>query len=59
MTDRCLGIRPFRIIRGIDALEGSPLLDIKPYIPRFDYHRNAGSGWVARVKNRRKPKGRE
>ncbi|MCG2680524.1 MAG: tRNA (N6-threonylcarbamoyladenosine(37)-N6)-methyltransferase TrmO [Kiritimatiellae bacterium] len=47
------------IVSGIDVLDGTPLLDIKPYIPRFDCHRNASNGWVSHVKNRRKPKGRE
>ena len=24
------------IVRGLDAVEGTPVLDIKPYVPRFD-----------------------
>lgn len=28
-------------VRGIDALEGSPIIDIKPYIPRLDSVPNA------------------
>ena len=47
------------IVSGIDVLDGTPLLDIKPYIPRFDHQRNAGNGWVTGLKSRRKPKGRE
>jgi len=47
------------IVSGIDVLDRTPLLDIKPYIPRFDYHRNASNGWVSGRKNRPKPKGRE
>ena len=32
-------------IQGIDILDGTPLLDIKPYVPQFD-HRNACKiGW--------------
>jgi len=33
----------------IDVLDGTPLLDIKPYVPRFDIRRAAHSGWQARV----------
>jgi tRNA-Thr(GGU) m(6)t(6)A37 methyltransferase TsaA len=29
------------IVRGLDALEGSPIIDIKPYIPRADSIPNA------------------
>ncbi|MHA2075587.1 MAG: TrmO family methyltransferase domain-containing protein, partial [Candidatus Hodarchaeales archaeon] len=32
-------------IKGIDVLDKTPLLDIKPYIPQFD-HREAKSGWI-------------
>jgi tRNA (adenine37-N6)-methyltransferase len=32
-------------IQGVDILDGTPLLDIKPYVPQFD-HRNACKiGW--------------
>jgi tRNA-Thr(GGU) m(6)t(6)A37 methyltransferase TsaA len=34
------------VVRGIDLLEGTPVLDIKPYIPAFDRIETAGSGWV-------------
>lgn len=33
-------------IRGVDVLDGTPLLDIKPYVPRFDAHPDAQSGWL-------------
>ncbi len=32
-------------ISDVDILDGTPLLDIKPYVARFD-HRDADSGWV-------------
>jgi len=32
-------------IRNVDILNGTPLLDIKPYVPEFDVHANASSGW--------------
>jgi tRNA-Thr(GGU) m(6)t(6)A37 methyltransferase TsaA len=33
-------------VRGIDILDGTPLLDIKPYIFQFDHRTNVRSGWV-------------
>lgn len=33
-------------IRGVDVLDGTPLLDIKPYIPAFDEIENARTGWM-------------
>ena len=33
-------------IEGVDVLEGTPLLDIKPYIPEFDSATNVTIGWV-------------
>jgi tRNA-Thr(GGU) m(6)t(6)A37 methyltransferase TsaA len=33
-------------VRGIDVLEGTPVLDIKPYLPHFDCRPEAGSGWL-------------
>jgi tRNA (adenine37-N6)-methyltransferase len=35
-------------IEGIDMLDGSPLLDIKPYVPEFDIRENAQIGWYGR-----------
>lgn len=29
------------IVKGLDALDGTPVLDIKPYIPNFDSYSNA------------------
>ncbi len=33
-------------VKGIDLLDGTPVLDIKPYIPAFDSIPDAVSGWV-------------
>jgi tRNA (adenine37-N6)-methyltransferase len=33
------------IIEGVDVLDGTPLLDIKPYIPDFDYRPAGRIGW--------------
>ena len=33
-------------IEGIDVLDGTPLLDIKPYIEKFDAVKESRSGWM-------------
>lgn len=33
-------------VRGIDLLDGTPILDIKPYLPMVDAWPNAGHGWL-------------
>jgi tRNA-Thr(GGU) m(6)t(6)A37 methyltransferase TsaA len=33
-------------IRGADVIDGTPLLDIKPYVEAFDYIQNSRSGWL-------------
>ena len=33
-------------IRGIDIIDGTPLLDIKPYVPEFDAFRVERIGWL-------------
>ena len=33
-------------IKGIDVLDGTPLLDIKPYVPEFDAVRKTRIGWL-------------
>jgi tRNA-Thr(GGU) m(6)t(6)A37 methyltransferase TsaA len=30
----------------VDIVDGTPLLDIKPYVPRFDAYPNARAGWL-------------
>lgn len=32
-------------VQGIDVLDGTPLLDIKPYVPDFDVKTDARAGW--------------
>ena len=34
------------VVRGIDVLDGTPLLDIKPYIEKFDGVQKSCSGWL-------------
>ena len=44
---RVLGIDEGQIsVEGVDLLDGTPVLDIKPYIPEFDSVTDATSGWV-------------
>jgi len=46
-------------VKGIDILDQSPLIDIKPYVPKFDLIVNASNGWIEGKELRDKPKGRE
>jgi tRNA-Thr(GGU) m(6)t(6)A37 methyltransferase TsaA len=34
-------------IRDVDIVDGTPVLDIKPYVPQFDIRTEATSGWLA------------
>jgi tRNA-Thr(GGU) m(6)t(6)A37 methyltransferase TsaA len=36
----------------VDILDGSPLLDIKPYVPDFDAPANARAGWLEGVQGK-------
>lgn len=63
-----LGLSVVRLLRregnilhvsGIDVLDGTTLIDIKPYIPRFDSYPEASAGWTAGKEDRPKPPGRE
>ncbi len=33
-------------IENVDMLDGTPLLDIKPYVPDFDRHADIRTGWL-------------
>jgi len=33
-------------VQGLDVLDGTPLLDIKPYVPKFDQHPSTRVGWL-------------
>jgi tRNA-Thr(GGU) m(6)t(6)A37 methyltransferase TsaA len=33
-------------VRGIDVLDGTPLLDVKPYVEKFDHRPDSRSGWM-------------
>lgn len=34
------------MVKGADMLDGTPLLDLKPYVPAFDNRENARVGWM-------------
>jgi tRNA-Thr(GGU) m(6)t(6)A37 methyltransferase TsaA len=38
----------------LDILDGTPLLDIKPYVPDFDSPPNARAGWLEAVRDKAK-----
>jgi tRNA-Thr(GGU) m(6)t(6)A37 methyltransferase TsaA len=43
---RLLAVRGnFLDIEGVDVLDGTPLLDIKPYVPEFDVRLETRVGW--------------
>jgi tRNA (Thr-GGU) A37 N-methylase len=33
-------------VEDVDILDGTPLLDVKPYVPVFDSYPEAASGWL-------------
>lgn len=33
-------------VRGVDVLDGTPLLDIKPFVPAFDHREPTRIGWL-------------
>ncbi len=48
----------FLTVAEVDMLDGSPLLDIKPYVPNFDARENARTGWLEKSQDRRTADGR-
>jgi tRNA-Thr(GGU) m(6)t(6)A37 methyltransferase TsaA len=63
-----IGITVVRLLRredsilhvsGLDTLDLTPVLDIKPYIARFDCFPDASEGWITGKRERPKPEGRE
>lgn len=50
---RLLGIegRTLRV-ENLDILDGTPLLDIKPYVPEFDYRTEACIGWLEQARGK-------
>jgi len=59
-----MGMSPVRLLRivnnslyvaDIDVLDGTPLLDIKPYIPEFDCFEGSQCGWMQNLRNKISP----
>jgi tRNA-Thr(GGU) m(6)t(6)A37 methyltransferase TsaA len=57
-----IGMSPVRLLSiegnvlrlaDVDILDGTPLLDIKPYVPRFDCFQTARNGWFDGLGDRR------
>ena len=45
---RILGVEPGRVlVADLDLLDGTPILDIKPYVPEFDARLDVRIGWYA------------
>ena len=42
---------PVLTIQGIDVLNGTPLIDIKPYVPTFDIKEVTATGWLEKKQN--------
>ncbi len=40
------------IVKNLDMIDGTPLLDIKPYVGEFDSRKNARFGWLDSVRKR-------
>lgn len=46
---RLLGVRGNLLtVGGVDLLDGTPVLDIKPYVPQFDAFPQSRAGWLDR-----------
>ncbi|HCY86250.1 MAG TPA: tRNA (N6-threonylcarbamoyladenosine(37)-N6)-methyltransferase TrmO, partial [Desulfobacteraceae bacterium] len=43
-------------IEDVDVLDKTPLIDIKPYVPRFDVREVTSSGWLENSQNDAKNK---
>lgn len=54
---RLLKIKGRRLfVRGVDCLDGTPVIDIKPYHPGIDAFPRAVAGWHQKVRKKRKRK---
>ena len=42
----------FLEIENVDILDGTPLLDIKPYVPEFDRHEECRIGWLEQARGK-------
>jgi len=62
-----IGLSPVRLLRiedgrlfvaDLDILDGTPLLDIKPYVSRFDCYDVKRNGWIDQAAGNRRADGR-
>jgi len=37
-------------IEGVDIVDGTPILDIKPYVPEFDSQADVKTGWLEELR---------
>lgn len=53
----CVRVREVKgnriVIEGVDILDGTPLLDIKPYVPISDSFPKSANGWLANARGER------
>ncbi len=42
------------LVKGVDVLDGTPLLDIKPYVPGFDVFQVSSVGWLEKKEHQAK-----
>ena len=47
------GLGPVLLVAGADLLDGTPIYDIKPYVPYADAHPEASGGFADRIERRR------
>jgi tRNA (Thr-GGU) A37 N-methylase len=38
-------------VENVDMIDGTPLLDIKPYVPEFDHYPVDRIGWLEKARN--------
>ena len=50
--ERVYGIYQGQPVENLDILDGTPLLDIKPYVPEFDSPTEINLGWLETVKGK-------
>jgi tRNA-Thr(GGU) m(6)t(6)A37 methyltransferase TsaA len=43
-------------VRNVDILDGTPLLDIKPYVPEFDHPGEVQTGWLEKCSSKSQTK---
>jgi tRNA-Thr(GGU) m(6)t(6)A37 methyltransferase TsaA len=53
---RLLAVQPEGVLEvaDVDIIDGTPLLDIKPYVPEFDCYANSRAGWFDESTSRRR-----